>query len=231
MAALDKFYEGDKRPVQKDKKAGEWDFKGFFQRPKEEKIDLDHRLANSFRTIINYRAEKGTTQPKKETPKYKLSSEEEMGYFMIESKLVDVVNDPIDFLQCSEKKPADKCNNILLCITKQIVEDSISTALGALKNPTVNKEAKYIISPLVRVNFSDLDMIRPKEAIEIFHDVEWDNDYAMLETIILQPDQNKQVAIYQTINEAQEVIGVGAVIIREGGNYNVEELIEYDFRP
>lgn len=231
MAVQDNFYEGGKRPVQKDKKAGEWDFKEFFPRPKEEKPDIDHRLMNSFKTIINYQSKKVTTEPKKENKVYKLSSQEEMGYFLIENKLVDIVNDTIDFVHCSEKKPADKCNNLLLCLTKQIVEDTVSMALGALKNPTVDEEAKYLIYPLVRVNFSDLDAVKSKEAIEIFHNVEWDHDYAMLETLILQPDQNKQLAIYQTLNEAQEIIGAGVVIIFEGGNYDIEELIEYDFRP
>ncbi len=231
MAALDKFYEGDKRPVQRDKKAGEWDFKEFFPRPKEEKHDIDHRLMNSFKTIINYQSKKGTTEPKKEIKSCKLSSQEEMGYFQIENKLVDIVNDVVDFLKCAEKKPADQCSNLLLCLTKQVVEDHLDLAISNLKNHSVDKEAKYIISPIVRVNFSDLDLIRPAEGIEIYFEVEWNKDSVCLDTLILQPSKEKQLAIYQTRNEFGEIVGAGVVIVHEGGRYDVEELLEYDFNP
>ena len=53
---------GGKKP---DKKFGEWDFKGFFERP-DETISETNRLIESFRTIINHQEKPKTELPKKE---------------------------------------------------------------------------------------------------------------------------------------------------------------------
>ncbi|PIN80992.1 hypothetical protein COV11_02855, partial [Candidatus Woesearchaeota archaeon CG10_big_fil_rev_8_21_14_0_10_30_7] len=158
--------EGGKWPVDKNKKVGEWNFKGFFKRP-EEKVSKNQSLAESLNRLSRFQASlnKQDNFEHSLTGKFELIGNETVGYFNVGSYNVNLCEDALDIKNQKVKKDVSECNVLLLNFAKDILEDIVNDAVKNFKNANLSFEMRYSIQPSINIDFENGKNVVMSEAI------------------------------------------------------------------
>lgn len=216
--------ERDKCFLSKNKKQGEWDFTGFFERPKYEKLK-NYELIESIKRITKFQeaiSKSSRSKKEKHYEKVELTEEEMKGKFLIKEVIIDLTNDVLDIYYEDLKI---KCENILLELAADQIENMLErevnkkTPYTCCKNKTERVKEPIIYS----YNQHDYRELRPEEAIYQEYSILINNDNICTHIIIARPDE-RQLTIYQAKDEKAKILFSGAAILQPNGSF---ELVEF----
>ncbi len=227
MALFEDWYgNGGKRPVDKNKKSGEWNFEGFFPRPKEEE-SKNYELAESLKRIGSSFGKKEGLEKKVESPSLNLSSYEKEGKFLFQNFLVDLTKESLDTYY-DESKNIEKCDILLQAANDELI-DMIELRSRNSKNIIELTSSDGARDPMVYAYpGSDFIEISPKEAIMHEFDILTGRKDFSASAVIFQPDPARRLALYQLWDEDSKVICAGAMIIHPKGKPELIEFKKFD---
>ncbi|MBI4918737.1 hypothetical protein HY837_02315 [archaeon] len=226
MTLFEDWYgNGGKSPVNKNKKIGEWNFEGFFPRPKEEE-SKNYQLAESLKRIGSSN-KKENLEKKVEVPSLNLSSYEKEGKFMLKNCLTDLTKEALD-MYYEDSKNIDKCD-ILLQVTSDELIDMIDIRTRSTRNIVDLSSSDGMKEPMIYTyTRSDFTEISPKEAI--FHEFDIltaKKDFCAY-ALIFQPHIERRIAVYQLRDDDFNILCAGAILIHPNGKPELVEFKKFD---